>query len=409
MHNVLKIKMVNFQIIKNTMENIPCDEGKGGSQFDSARENGEDGNQPKSDHEEDGGGDIDIDVDDRGKSDEKGGEGQFASDGFSCNECPRKFKLKFKLEKHFKAVHDEKTFKCSDCFKTFTRKNNYMTHHLNMHRKSDHVCVTCGRKFRTDGALHKHLEFGKYCLLKCVSCTRTFKRKNDVEKHEKKCNYAEDTGGVCGLCLKSFQSSWKLETHRKYTTKSDGSFRFVCWQCNRYFCSSQLMRDHDEKDHAGPESLQILKKVFNDRRDGVKGSFPDDGFPCEKCGKSFASQETMMTHLKSHHVKANTRTSFKRQLAMVTENLQCKICHTKFSLWKNYKRHKNGVYDAEKHPLNLCEICGKICCTTKLLRGHLKLAHEDLSCQVCEKKFTTKRNLERHLKQANCMHNRKTN
>ena len=66
MHNVLKIKMVNFQIIKNTMENIPCDEGKGGSQFDSARENGEDGNQPKSDHEEDGGGDIDIDVDDRG-------------------------------------------------------------------------------------------------------------------------------------------------------------------------------------------------------------------------------------------------------------------------------------------------------------------------------------------------------
>ena len=79
----------------------------------SACENGEDGNQPKSDHEEDGGGDIDIDVDDRGKSDEKGGEGQFASDGFCCNQCPRKFKWKFKLEKHFKAVHDEKTFKCS--------------------------------------------------------------------------------------------------------------------------------------------------------------------------------------------------------------------------------------------------------------------------------------------------------
>jgi hypothetical protein len=63
--NVLKIKMVNFQII--TMENIPCDEGKGGSQFDSARDNGEDGNQPEADHEEDGGEDIDIDVDDRGE------------------------------------------------------------------------------------------------------------------------------------------------------------------------------------------------------------------------------------------------------------------------------------------------------------------------------------------------------
>ena len=125
------------------MENIDCDvEGKGGSQFESARENGEGVNQPEADHEEGGGGDIDIDVDDRRRSDEKGGEDQFA-------------------------VHDERTFQCSDCIKTFTRENNYKTHHLNMHGKSDHVCLTCGRKFRTDRALQKHLQYGKYCILKC--------------------------------------------------------------------------------------------------------------------------------------------------------------------------------------------------------------------------------------------------
>jgi stress-induced morphogen len=80
-----------------------------------------------------------------------------------------------------------------------------------------------------------------------------------------------------------------------------------------------------------------------------------------------------MMHLSSHNVKATTRTSFKRQRARVTDNLECKICHTKF-------RDKSGVYDDEK---------------------------KDYSCPVCEKKFKTKSNLERHIKQAYC-HKRKT-
>ena len=162
-----------------------------------------------------------------------------------------------------------------------------MTHHLNMHGKSDHVCVTCGRKFRTDRALQKHLPFGKYCILKCIFCTRTFKRKNDLEKHEKKCKYANDTGGVCDLCAKSFQYSLYLERHRKYASYSDGSSRFVCWQCNKYFCSSNLLMGHHEKDHAGPESREILKKVLVDRRNGVKGSFPDDVSLVKNVGNHF--------------------------------------------------------------------------------------------------------------------------
>jgi KRAB domain-containing zinc finger protein len=359
------------------MENIDCDvEGKGGSQFESARENWEGDNQPEADDEEGGGGDADVD--DRSRSDEKGGENQFAV-----------------------------SIQCSDCNKTFTRENNYKTHHLNKHGNSDHVCVTCGRKFRTVRALKKHLQFGKYCKLKCVLCTRTFKRKNDLEKHEEKCKYANDTGGVCGLCEESFQYSYDLERHRKYATYANGSSIFVCWQCNKHFCSLNLLMGHRERDHAGPESREIWKKVLNDRGNGVKGSFPDKVFPCEKCGESFSSKETMMTHLSSHSVKANTKTSFKRQRARVTDDLECMNCNTKFSLWKNYQRHRSGVYDGEQNPLNLCEICGEIHCTRKLLKGHQKLAHEDYSCPVCEKKFKTKRNLERHIKNAYC-HKSKT-
>ena len=68
------------------------------------------------------------------------------------------------------------------------------------------------------------------------------------------------------------------------------------------------------------------------------------------------------------------------------DNLECKFCHTKFSLWKKYQRHEHGVYDVEKNPLNLCVICGEIYCTRKLLKGHLNLIRKDFSCPVCGKK-----------------------
>ena len=52
-------------------------------------------------------------------------------------------------------------------------------------------------------------------------------------------------------------------------------------------------------------------------------------------GESCLIEETMKTYLSSQ-VKAKTRISFKIQRARVTDNLECKFCHTKFSLWINY-------------------------------------------------------------------------
>ena len=88
--------MLNFRITKIRMEDISGDdEGKAESQFDAACGKGEEeGNhQPKADHAEDG-GDNQFDM-----GDERGGEDQFVSDAFCYNQCPRKFKLKCRLEK----------------------------------------------------------------------------------------------------------------------------------------------------------------------------------------------------------------------------------------------------------------------------------------------------------------------
>jgi hypothetical protein len=62
--------------------------------------------------------------------------------------------------------------------------------------------------------------------------------------------------------------------------------------------------------------------------------------------------------------EVNTKSSSKYNVSQPLDNLECKLCHTKFSLWKNYQRHKKEVYD--DNPWNLCEICGNILCTSSL-------------------------------------------
>ena len=67
-----------------------------------------------------------------------------------------------------------------------------------------------------------------------------------------------------------------------------------------------------------------------DRRNGVKGSFPDDVFPCEKCGESFLSKEIMMTHLSSHNVKTGPVLKDKEQELRIILNARFVILNLVF-------------------------------------------------------------------------------
>lgn len=96
------------------------------------------------------------------------------------------------------------------------------------------------------------------------------------------------------------------------------------------------------------------------------------------------------------HTENQTRTSSSHQ-PMKAGSFECKSCESKFSLKKNYERHRREAIDSDGNPRHEC---GKDWCTGKILKAHLKFTHQNLSCLACNQCFTSKQALERHVKKA---------
>ena len=129
-----------------------------------------------------------------------------------------------------------------------------------------------------------------------------------------------------------FKFGIDLERHRKSSTKPDGSFKCLCGFCGKLNCNFEMLGAHIQADCTGIRSR------------------PTNEFLCEKCGKRFLSKDDMMSHLDTH---TNYKSRTKRA-AKLPEVFECDVCHSKFTLRKNYMRHKKLVYDDTESPRNIC-------------------------------------------------------
>ena len=304
---------------------------------------------------------------------------------YSCCHCSRSYVFKQKLSQHIARFHIKRSFQCHACPKKFGRQDHFENHKL-LHDSSVPFCITCKKKFKSKLSLSKHLHYGSYCSLQCILCTKTFVKKCNLDKHMKVCHGDEDDlGGSCEICLKTFKYRIELERHRKCYTNIDGSFKFVCGYCEKKHCSFDMLGDHIRSDS---------EVCHSSRREKI---FGNDVYPCEKCGKQFASKDLMMGHLETHTGnKARTKTQRNIDKPSDSHEFQCKLCGQKFTQYKNYDRHKRQAYDNDKNPRNLCAMCGKSFCTSRLLKRHLNLSHT-VSCATCDESFTTKRALDHHI------------
>ena len=294
---------------------------------------------------------------------------------YSCSHCSKSYFSFLNLYSHVTKDHDGDDFKCSDCDKVFSKKKYMQAHKLQEHQDSEFICVTCKKKFKSEYSLSGHLEFGEFCSHLCQWCLKTFTRKNDLEKHQKICQSEGQPGGSCSICSKSFELQFDLERHRKKMTNIDGSYKYVCEICEKIFCDLSSKLDHVHGKHKEGEGTKKMVKLF----------------PCENCGLNLQSKNDLLNHLETHSDR-------KSRTKSATEEHECDLCHSMFTVKKSLDRHMLGMYDEHGSSKYRCEECNIVFCTGKQLEKHQKQTHSDLTCPSCSQRFTTKRAIQYHLK-----------
>ena len=116
---------------------------------------------------------------------------------YSCDQCNRKFGLKYNLNNHMK-THDPEfqnkpkiVFQCDQCDIVFDRRDNLLRHHKRRKGSTEiFVCQLCSEKFCLEWKLRRHTNL-KHAKQeeKCDQCEKAFYSKQSLNRH-KKCTHS---------------------------------------------------------------------------------------------------------------------------------------------------------------------------------------------------------------------------
>ncbi|XP_063238095.1 myoneurin-like [Bacillus rossius redtenbacheri] len=202
---------------------------------------------------------------------------------------------------------------------------------------------------------------------------------------------------VCPVCSKAFGSPGKLRQHMYSHT---GERPFQCSQCPKSFSSKfklvrhVLIHSDERKFHC-----TICDRTFH-RKDHLKNHVKVHSpvkrtFRCEKegCGKEYSSFLSFRKHLAVHAAEEG--------------NLECKMCGKTFATKEEIVYHLKVHAGSRtvKNPSDkkyLCDHCDRKFFTRKDVRRHLVVhtGKRDFLCQFCPQRFGRKDHLVRHIKKS---------
>ncbi|XP_076251895.1 zinc finger protein 711-like isoform X2 [Rhynchophorus ferrugineus] len=278
--------------------------------------------------------------------------------------------IKSNLELKYEQMHDKdsmlniysnsaanQNISCKICNASFGNNYEYKRH-KRMHFKTRSMpCKICKKQCRTN-SLKKHLQIHSKSEMnynfQCDVCGKNYQTQRNLKRH-----YLTHTGmpHVCHICGKGKKrKTYKYcEKSEKPMTKSQKS-SFPCEICGKIYASRTIVNYH------------------------VLTHNPDKKFQCNDCGKLFANKSILGDHRRIH------RLSYK-----------CKFCNKAFAYAASLETHINSHTGEKPHK---CTICEKRYSNKSHLKEHIRIhtGERPYICSICGKTFAVKGNLNGHLK-----------
>lgn len=229
---------------------------------------------------------------------------------YSCDQCPKKFRVIMRLNAHKRTHEGLKPFACELCGKDFAKWNNLKTHRIQKHsdNKIALPCMECGQTFATKQGLKRHRQ----------------------RNHDPNYVAPEPISFMCDTCGKTFTTNGTLKKHKYIHTPNE--MPFVCDICEKKFPTSHKLKEHTM------------------RHEGVKNH------TCPYCGLRKTTMHELRTHMKNVHSKSRT--------------IPCDFCTTMFANMGNLNRHVKIVHLGVK-PYN-CTVCDRAFGKSDHLKRHMK-------------------------------------
>ncbi|XP_018335291.1 zinc finger protein 585A-like [Agrilus planipennis] len=251
---------------------------------------------------------------------------------------------------------ERKTYYChhhNRCTKPFTK--NELLKHLKLHdikienptvyfkkalrgkvKETEESCEICFELFPTKQALNLHYTTHDN-VYKCTDCNAGFRKIMEYVVHTK--SHRVDNMYQCPSCDVQCDDRRRILTHLHL---HECYKRYRCKICDQRFPTYQPYNEHVKIYHMGEPLL-----------------------PCEFCGETFKSSQSMITHRSKKHSR-------------------CRVCGKNFSSHELMQKHKLS------HNPHVCYICGEMYTTEVSLGVHVIKAHKDeklFKCSLCDKKF----------------------
>ncbi|XP_021695192.1 zinc finger protein 714-like [Aedes aegypti] len=159
-----------------------------------------------------------------------------------CPYCRQGYNTKEDLRLHVRHQHlGTISYSCEICEMSFNRKSIRDGHLLTHGKSLDFPCTMCDKKFKTHKYLQKHINgVHKKLQFTCSYCNADFRttylRNNHIE-----CVHGIQTRFVCGVCVQTFDSQDKLDSHR---ARHENPHDQECGKCLAVFTSKDLLGSH---------------------------------------------------------------------------------------------------------------------------------------------------------------------
>ena len=278
------------------------------------------------------------------------------------------------------------SYRCLKCDKTF-KKVIYLENHVWMHYdKTPFRCRYCAEYKNRSSCIYYHElihlpESQK--KFECNQCQFKSWTKIRLAMHVK--NTHSNKSYNCNMCPATYKNKPGLLHHKM--KKHNGQFKFTCDICGAGAVTQRNLNRHKEsheniccpvcnKKFALRSSLILHMKNVHEKR---------EQFPCDQCGKMFATSVLLATHYTIHTGE---------------KKFKCPQCDKRFRTPGGldiHKRHHSGIKE------HACTYCEKAFYTSTNLQDHIRIhtGEKPFKCVVCQKAFAKSCNLKKHKKLLN--------